>query len=59
MTPTPEQPSTVPYVDERGVVITPEGRRQARQMLDELDARWNAEERAKAHAAFLARLDNA
>jgi hypothetical protein len=58
MTPDAERPTT-DTVDERGVVITAEGRRRARAQLDELDARWTPEERAKARAAFLARINAA
>jgi hypothetical protein len=53
------QPQRTDSVDERGVTITAEGRRRARAQLDELDARWTPEERAKARAEFLARIDAA
>jgi hypothetical protein len=43
-------------VDERGVVLTPEGRERARRQLAELDAHWTVERRRAAHKAFLARL---
>ncbi len=43
-------------VDERGVLITAEGRRRTRAKLDEADAHWTPERREQAHAEFLARL---
>lgn len=46
-------------VDERGVTITAEGRRRARQQLDEADAYWTPERREQAHRDFLALIDAA
>jgi hypothetical protein len=43
-------------VDERGIVLTTEGRERARRQLVELDAYWTLERRTGAHEAFLARL---
>lgn len=52
-----EQPDTrVDTVDERGVLITAEGRRKMRAKLDELDQRWTPEEREARRREFLARL---
>ncbi|GIJ50788.1 hypothetical protein Val02_76740 [Virgisporangium aliadipatigenens] len=46
-------------VDERGVVITAEGRARVRRQLAELDAHWTPEERDRARTEFLARFDAA
>ena len=43
-------------IDERGVVLTAEGRARARQQLAVLDTHWTPERRRAAHEAFLAQL---
>jgi hypothetical protein len=58
MTHDAESPAT-DTVDERGVVITAEGRARVRRQLAELDAHWTPAERDRVRAEFLARLDAA
>ncbi|GAA1550705.1 hypothetical protein GCM10009827_084210 [Dactylosporangium maewongense] len=47
------------YVDERGVLITAEGRRRMRAKLDELANRWTPAQRAERRAALGAQIDGA
>ncbi|GGM22562.1 hypothetical protein ACFFX1_11060 [Dactylosporangium sucinum] len=53
---TVEPGSTDASVDERGVLLTAEGRQRARQQLADADARWTDAERRERAAAALRRL---
>lgn len=46
-------------VDERGVLITAEGRARMREKMDEVANRWTPEEREERRAALGARIDGA
>jgi hypothetical protein len=55
-----QQPDTRgDYLDERGVLITAEGRRRMRARIDEVMNRWTPEEREQRRLALLARLNAA
>ncbi|MEV0130981.1 hypothetical protein AB0H83_21265 [Dactylosporangium sp. NPDC050688] len=55
-----QQPDTRgDVVDERGVLITAEGRARMRQKMDEIRNRWTPEQREERRQALLARLDAA